>query len=762
MNDDSVRRLALPAVAFALAAAVTILGATSAGLWDPLELDRLEIPGAAEPPLGPTLVDAAQRGLGALHAAGRLPIALFGLLTAALTYALARLATDARGASYAVLLLVGTPILVLNSRLLLGESIVLLAQATVAYGAFSLVALERGQKERARIALGALALGAILAAWGSGFLLGLLPGVLAAATVAWIGRDEANRRARIGLTAAAALLVGLVGLDIVRDAAEYRMTLGGAPRGDQPSAFHHFLEVAFHGLGPLAALGPLGATWFFLERRASRAELLARFAMLWAAFSYGASVVFEARYGVTTFAAAPALAVLVALVLRARDDLPDGSRLAAIVVALFVGLLARDALLFPASAFDALPVRELAIPEDVDLRRYHVLAALLFLAVALPVLTVHLDDEPRSLSAPYRALAAHWAQSKKAKAKMLAAAALFVVLSVLGLLGLLAPDALPIRSIVLRGAGVGAIAIAALPIVVALSQLGYRFARRLGDRRHGALALAAAAYGLLFAFGALPTISRAFSPREVFTTLAAHRGVDEPLYVLEAAERSVTHYAEPPIVHARTSTEVGRALASEGRVWAIFPKAKLAEVNRVYRGSRRDHLVVIDDDNPLALLVTNGAVAGAEDRNPLRPFVSKEPPEVAHRVDAKLRGGYELVGWEIDGNPAVIRPGERFTLRLVWRATQRSGRKYEVFVHLDGPGGRAHGDHEPVHGLYPTQFWDTGDVVVDEVSMRVPAHYAPGTYTFYVGLYQGSQRAEVLQGNKDSDNRIVAGKVEVR
>ena len=116
MNDDSVRRLALPAVAFALAAAVTILGATSAGLWDPLELDRLEGPGAAEPPLGPTLVDAAQRGLGALHAAGRLPIALFGLLTAALTYALARLATDARGASYAVLLLVGTPILVLSTE----------------------------------------------------------------------------------------------------------------------------------------------------------------------------------------------------------------------------------------------------------------------------------------------------------------------------------------------------------------------------------------------------------------------------------------------------------------------------------------------------------------------------------------------------------------------------------------------------------------------------------------------------------------------
>src|SRR5690606_36490075 len=188
-------------------------------------------------------------------------------------------------------------------------------------------------------------------------------------------------------------------------------------------------EVAFHGLGPLAALAPLGASWFFLDRRASKAELLARFAMLWAAFAYGASVLFEARYGSTTFAAAPAVAVLVALVLRARDEQPEGSRLTALVVLLFVGLVVRDALLFPESAFDSLPVQGLSIPEDVDLRPYHALGGLLVLAVAVPVLTVRVDREARSLRAPYAAVRAYWARGREAKIHISLALAIFLAMA---------------------------------------------------------------------------------------------------------------------------------------------------------------------------------------------------------------------------------------------------------------------------------------------------------------------------------------------
>jgi hypothetical protein len=387
---EVLRRFAWPSIALLVAVAATVLGSTSPGLWDPLELDLLESTRDASsldvPPLGPAATVFVQELLEPFHAAGRLPNALFGLLAAAATFALARLATDARGASYAVLLLVGAPLLILNSRVMLGASPVVLAQVLVALGAFALLALDGAVHARLAMGIVALLLGVLVSAFGAGLLLGLLPGVLAAATVAWLSPPaDHSWKLRAGLTFVALACVGLVAFEVWRDAATYRAALGGTPRGDEPPAFHHAIEVAFHGLGPLAALSPLGVAWFFVEDRSSKEELLARFAMLWVAFAYGASMLFEARYGVTTFAAAPALAVLVALLLRARDERAEGSRLAALVVALFVGLMIRDALLFPESAFDSLPAKGLEIPEDVDLRPFHAAGGLLVLVVALPI-----------------------------------------------------------------------------------------------------------------------------------------------------------------------------------------------------------------------------------------------------------------------------------------------------------------------------------------------------------------------------------------
>jgi hypothetical protein len=602
----------------------------------------------------------------------------------------------------------------------------------------------------------------LVSALGAGLLLGVVPALFAAATVSWLAPSQVSPWARYGLTALALACVAYVGVDVMRDAATYRFTLGGAARGDEPPAFHRAVEMAFHGLGPLAALAPLAAAWYFAERRDDKPELLARFAMLWVAFAYGAAVLFEARYGTTTFAAAPALAVLVALLLRERDDVPEGSRLAALVVALFVGLAVRDALLFPASAFDSLPVTGLSIPEDVDLRLFHAAGALLFLAVAIPVLTVRLEGPLRSFGAPYRAIHERYARSSTGKLQVIAAAVAFVFMAILGVFGAVAPDAIPIRSVIARALGLGALAILAVPVIVAAFQLAYRGARRLGGARHGSVAVAAAASGLIFAFGTLPTLSRAFSPREVFDLLARHRTEGEELVVYETAERAVHHYAEEPVTRASAADQLAIAFDSKTRVWGLVPKSKLADVDRLFRAKHGEHVFVVDDGNPLAYLITNQALAGAASRNPLERFVLSQPVAPKHPARAKLKGGYEFLGYELVGDPAAIHPGERFTLRLFWFAERKGTRAYEVFVHLDGPGGRVHGDHLPVDGLYPSNMWNAGDYVIDEVKMRVPAHYAPGPYTLHVGLFQGSHRAEVIEGKKDNDNRIVAGTVEVR
>jgi hypothetical protein len=764
---DALRRFAWPLTAFTVAAAATVLCSTSHGLWDPLELDLLDSARSGteafpRPPLGPSSSVTFQSLLEHMHGAGRLPIALFGLATAVATFGLTRLATDARGASYGVLLLVGAPILVLNSRLVVGASPVVLAQTLVALAGFAALTADLADRRRLALAAGAFLLGTLVSAFGAGLLLGVMPGLLAAAITAWLAPVQVSSWTRYGLTALALACGVYVGFDVLRDAATYRFTLGGAARGDEPPAFHHAVEVAFHGLGPLAALAPLGAAWYFVDRREGRPELLARFALLWLALAYGAAVLFEARYGTTTFAAAPALAVLVAVVLRERDDLTEGSRFAALVVALFVGLAVRDALLFPAAAFDSLPVTALSIPDDVDLRPFHAAGALVFLAVTVPVLVVRLDGSLRSFAAPYRAVRDHFVRSRKGKLQIIGAGAMFVIMVILGVFGAVAPDALPMRSVIARGLGLVALAISAIPFVVAAAQLALRGARRLGRVRHGSVALAAGAWGLIFAFGTLPTLSRAFSPREVFDLLARHRTESEALVVLETAERAAHHYAAEPIVRAASAEYLASALDGDRRVWGLVPKSKLADVDRAFRAKHGEHVFVVDDGNPLAYLITSQALAGAASRNPLERFVVGTPVTPKHPVRAKLKGGYELVGYELVDVPAAIHPGERFTLRLVWFAERRGTRSYEVFVHLDGPGGRVHGDHKPVDGLYPSNTWNAGDYVIDEVKMRIPAHYAPGTYTLHVGLFQGSHRAEVIEGKKDNDNRIVAGTLEVR
>ena len=64
-------------------------------------------------------------------------------------------------------------------------------------------------------------------------------------------------------------------------------------------------------------------------------------------------------------------------------------------------------------------------------------------------------------------------------------------------------------------------------------------------------------------------------------------------------------------------------------------------------------------------------------------------------------------------------------------------KSYKVFVQLLDANGalRAQADTVPVNGTRPTWSWLPGEVLTDEVVLKIPADLPVGTYRLTTGLY---------------------------
>lgn len=104
-------------------------------------------------------------------------------------------------------------------------------------------------------------------------------------------------------------------------------------------------------------------------------------------------------------------------------------------------------------------------------------------------------------------------------------------------------------------------------------------------------------------------------------------------------------------------------------------------------------------------------------------------------IEASLGGQVLLLG--DGGRPGPVGPGEELELELYWRALEKMGADYTVFVHLIDADGEvvAQHDGQPLKGFYPTSFWDVGDVVRDELNLSLGAAAPVGEYELVVGMY---------------------------
>jgi hypothetical protein len=169
---------------------------------------------------------------------------------------------------------------------------------------------------------------------------------------------------------------------------------------------------------------------------------------------------------------------------------------------------------------------------------------------------------------------------------------------------------------------------------------------------------------------------------------------------------------------------------------------------------------VVDDSNSRFLILSNRLLEGEKDLNPLRRFVSETAPSPQNALSINFDDKLQLVGFDL---PAEAHRGEDVKVRLYFKVLAPVGGSYKVFLHFDGPGARVNGDHVPLDGKFPTQFWTPGTYVIDEYLLKPDRATQPsGVFQLFFGLFSGDHRLKVKEGASDGENRVRLGNVKVK
>lgn len=288
---------------------------------------------------------------------------------------------------------------------------------------------------------------------------------------------------------------------------------------------------------------------------------------------------------------------------------------------------------------------------------------------------------------------------------------------------------------------------------------------RLQTRQTAWLLAGLAALGLagLLALVTLPRLTHTLSPKGLLDTWRqASRGETPLLLHGVAAGQADFYLAGLPRITSRTELLAG--LGAKSPAYALVPRDRLAELDGAYRGSRGEHLRVLDDRSSKLLLVANWLPPDLEDRNPLVGLIHRDAPQPRLPVGARLDDSLELLGVDLSQDSVAV--GGTFVLTTYYRVLRAPTRSWKVFLHVETPSHRidtGSTDHQPAGGILPTNTWRQGDVVQDRFVVKIPFFSPVGTYSLRSGLFIGDERMKVAPPDKhDGKNRILLGQVRVR
>ena len=126
-------------------------------------------------------------------------------------------------------------------------------------------------------------------------------------------------------------------------------------------------------------------------------------------------------------------------------------------------------------------------------------------------------------------------------------------------------------------------------------------------------------------------------------------------------------------------------------------------------------------------------------------------PNIDLPLEARFGPSIELAGLQgpLEGEAIRVSPGQSLSLAPVWRSLGPIDSDYAVTLQLlDGQNQvRAQRDSAPLNGAAPTTTWAEGEVLVDPISLDIPAGIGPGPHRLLVALYRPDSGQRLLLAN---------------
>lgn len=676
------------------------------------------------PPAEPLSMRAAAKSMGIFgpgELAARLPLALMGLATVIIAFALGARIASPRAGLFAALMLIAMPLFIFESRQLTSHIGAILGSAALAFGAIGLAwPVPRPRPWALAVAAGdalLLVLGAWLSARAAGAFVGLavpFSGLAIAGAVTLTERrqreptDPAATRKLFFATLACTAIAVLALLVTVGDAFDiasaypgdraifghtllaengHIAALGGAWKeaADRRSEINAVFEQLAFGMFPWIAIAPIAIIALSMPRQkvTARRAFFGRTLGMWAFLAWAACT-FLARWAEPILFPA-VVAVAVATAVWLDTFLSEAKKWP--VIATFALLAPVVIAINFASYPDKLPSLPLA-------------TGTLKMPDAAEILSLHL--------ASYTII--------------LVIAALFSVALFVGI-GIWRPR--PGRAHVWKE-----------PTTVALA-LGCVLA-------------------MFIAHGWMRVLSRQYSSKHIFDVYheLSH---DDPLGIFGNQGSGPDYYADTDYVTLRSRTQLTDFLKQGKRVFALAPRRELCPIHEA-AGAEGFSYYVLDDENATQMLLSNQLAKGETDKDPLRRLIMREPPAgIGHPLNVNFDNKIQLIGVSM---PTKIEADHPFEVSFYFKVLAPIHRDWKIFVHFQpsGSGVRFLGDHDPINDYCATRYWQVGDYIIDTFTAKADV---AGRYTAHMGFFVGSDgnytNMTVVSGTHDTNNRVPVG-----
>ncbi len=815
--SPGLSRLWLPALALIAAAASLFGPLASSGIWDPHELAVADLSrrialtllgGGPElalldgPNDVPTMGDLARgqlpftsvalgfRLFGLHEWAGRLPLAIWGIVGVGAVYVLLARLADRVAAAFAALALVTMPLFFLHARTMLGDIVSMSAIAVATLG-FAL-ALFDDRTSTVRRALWFLVglLGAAAGYASRGALLGVAVPALGVALAFFVARPrESSALAR--WLAGPLLLLGVAAFwlgarAIAQAEAEptrFFAAVGASvsPPRQMPThdAVMHYLG---HGLFPWSAVIPFCIGRLFRAPPDTAGPEIDRQAGLRAVLILVASVALlvhgflAPKVGMLPFVGVCALAGMVGVAFRDYERGAPASRALAMGVAAFAILFYTDFKNFPEKGLSAFVVEGARFPDSFKesatrIIKYGTLAmSALFFAAFLERSSDKRRfriDEIKDYFSTLRS-----AGNGNVWFSLIVAEAALGGYALLSLLSAKYFHWKQFAGMSPAAQGLAKYGYLALPALVFLVPplliLARDLTRLVFDRlpipRARVALLSVVAFGGVMSMRYYPALAAQISPKEVFDAYRRLSKNGERLAILGVGSGSANYYAgrdAPSFANAPQAFEWLMA-EPDTRRWLVLRASDLPQLNSSYRARNTPptNLPVLDARSSEILLASNRLANGQANENPFAAWLPESKPTPTRPLPHNLGGQLDVMGWDVttrDGRAVQsVVPRTPYDFRIYYKVTSAISGNWETFIHIDGFQRRYNGDHKTLEGRYPFHLWRVGDYVVDVHPFTLEPNFTPGNYNVYFGLFIGNRRLDVKRG-PHNDNRIEAG-----